>query len=306
MNALIATQDPHLAVVGRSKSATAIARVARTLTSRVTVAADLVALPPVDLVIIDFDSLPEPQQRQLLTVSPSSSCPELVLVGKPPRALVGEVLATRRPINVLARGGDFDLEMLIVTVQKILRKDVFGIEKYLTWGVEPRTCTISTSDERDAFLADVQVRLAALALGPRLVGACHSLLDELTAYSLFDASADAGAPPSSRSARVALQQHEKIEIKWCFDGARVGVSVSDPFGTLSREAMVRGVSNCLSETPEAETKELGLYYAFASSSHFIVNIAPGRRTELIGFLSVRGGYREFAEQGTSFNFFVEE
>jgi hypothetical protein len=49
---------------------------------------------------------------------------------------------------------------------------------------------------------------------------------------------------------------------------------------------------------------LGLYYAFQSLNHLILNVAPGRRTEIIGLLDISGTFRDYALQPKSFNVFI--
>ena len=52
--------------------------------------------------------------------------------------------------NFLAKDVDGRImpEDLLMTTEKILRNDIFGIEKYLTWGVEPFTYQIDDSNRR--------------------------------------------------------------------------------------------------------------------------------------------------------------
>ena len=51
---------------------------------------------------------------------------------------------------------------------------------------------------------------------------------------------------------------------------------------------------------------LGLYYIFESLNHLIVNVAPNRRTEMIGLMDISGTFRDFAERPKSLNVFIQE
>ena len=89
----------------------------------------------------------------------------------------------------------------------------------------------------------------------------------------------------------------------------MAISVCDPFGSLTRERLLQYLSKCFRKgDDQVDTKAggagLGLYYVFECLSHFIVNIHPGKRTEMIGLIDVRKGYKEFSAMNKSFNVFM--
>jgi hypothetical protein len=51
---------------------------------------------------------------------------------------------------------------------------------------------------------------------------------------------------------------------------------------------------------------LGLYYIFESLNSFIVNVAKGKRTEMIGLIDLCGSYREFSKRTRSLHLFYQE
>ena len=38
----------------------------------------------------------------------------------------------------------------------------------------------------------------------------------------------------------------------------------------------------------------------------VINLKPGRATEILGLIDVRGTYKDFATRGKSFNVFVDD
>jgi hypothetical protein len=144
---------------------------------------------------------------------------------------------------------------------------------------------------------------------------CSSDLDEFLTNALYNAPVDATGHPRfarrPRTERVELQPEEEITLRVCCDGRRFGISTSDPFGSLAperlQEYLARAFRRGEDQVNEADGGAgLGFYQILDSLSHFVVNIDPGRRTEMIGLIDVSGGYRTFASNGKSFNIFVKE
>ncbi|RYG65777.1 hypothetical protein EON77_18135 [bacterium] len=97
----------------------------------------------------------------------------------------------------------------------------------------------------------------------------------------------------------------------CCDGRRLGVAVRDPFGSLRADTVLDYLTRCFRRGPDQiDAKEggagLGLYFTFEALSHFVINVSPGRATEMIGLLDVSGTFKDFARRGKSFNMFVTE
>jgi signal transduction histidine kinase len=202
-----------------------------------------------------------------------------------------------------------------VTVQKTVRHDIFGIDKYLGWGAVARELTIHSSSDKEAVLTAAEELGATIGLGERKTSLLMTVAEELTTNALYDAPVDdrqrARHASLPRSERVDLAAHENVHITLASDGRRVGISVEDPFGSLKAETVVEYLAKCFRRgTDQIDRKQggagLGLFYAFNSLSHFVVNIEPKQRTEFIGLIEVHGSYRDFEEKPKSFNLFVEE
>lgn len=58
--------------------------------------------------------------------------------------------------NVITRSGEVNPTELIVTLQKIRRRDIFGIEKYFAWGVEAQTRRVTASAQRAEVLEQAE------------------------------------------------------------------------------------------------------------------------------------------------------
>lgn len=309
-----------LVVHGAGKRLKDAARVLRPVAGRVDHRDALGELPPdgsYDLLLVDYDGLSPDERGHLLEVfSGLRRTTRLLLVSEGAcKRDFAQLFGQRSLTNLLARNEEVDPQELIVTAQKLLKRDIFGIEKYFAWGVDLRTLELSRSSEKDQVLREVEAYARELSVHPRLIGQYCTVTDELITNAVFNAPVDANGRPRflhlARQTDVDLGPGEEIEIKLCSDGRRLGISVADPFGSLTQERLLEYLAKCFRKGEDQIDDKpggagLGFYYIFESLTQFVVNISPGRRTEMIGILDVRGSYRDFAVRNRSFNIFVAE
>ena len=218
-------------------------------------------------------------------------------------------------MNLLARNAEVDREELLITLQKILTGDIFGLRKYFPWGAPSQNLQMSCSNDRRLALEQTRSFMGEeVGLRSRIVEQLATVVDELVSNAFYNAPIDAdGSRPYAhlpRTEEVNLGSSENSELKMMSDGRRVGVAVSDPYGSLTASTVLDYLAKCFRKgSDQVDQKEggagLGLYYVFESVSQFIVNVAPGQRTELIGLVDVDISYREFVARCKSINIFVE-
>src|SRR4029434_11166123 len=85
-------------------------------------------------------------------------------------------------------------------------------------------------------LAEAQAYATRVSGHPRFAGLFWTVADELISNALYDAPVDAAGARRfhhlSRNLDVDLEPGEEIEVRLSSDGRRLGISVSDPFGSL--------------------------------------------------------------------------
>ena len=89
-------------------------------------------------------------------------------------------------------------EELLATVQKLIRGDVFGLEKYMAWGAEVRSYTLEDARDREAAVAALAKDVIAVGLPDRVGSLVSVIADELIANALFIA-------PGRRARRDAFR-----------------------------------------------------------------------------------------------------
>src|SRR5262245_570324 len=91
------------------------------------------------------------------------------------------LMAERRFVRNLIAKNDEPLEPdeLIVTAEKLLRNDLFGLDKYLLWGVEPIRLAIRDSRDKVGYVKEVARYAARLGCNDRTVEMIETVVDEL-------------------------------------------------------------------------------------------------------------------------------
>jgi anti-sigma regulatory factor (Ser/Thr protein kinase) len=300
------------------KHARAVARVLKSVVPATSVASRVEEAPPEewDVVIASYDALSEQERVALLQrFALHARSGRLILVtgglgGDAMSSLVGE----RGISHFLARHGEVDSEELLVTLQKILRADVFGLEKYFPWGAAEERHAVRSSADRGRVVEEAQRLAEAVNVPGRLAAQFCTAVDELVTNALYNAPVDAEGRRRfahlPRTTPIQLDNDEQITVMFASDGRHMGVAVQDPFGSLEAETLLAYLSRCLRKGEDQVDDKpggagLGLFYVYQSMTNFVVNVARGQRTESIGLLDIRGSFKDFALRPKSLNaFFV--
>ncbi len=214
--------------------------------------------------------------------------------------------------NIVAYTNDFSPEELIVTVGKIIRNDIFGIEKYLCYGATPLSFEVSSSQQKDPLLTSLSEYVANIGINKRIISAVASVADELLMNAIYNAPIYNGIRPyahQSRTIPVDLRPDETCFFSFASDGRQFVLSVRDRFGSLAPEKIRGYLVRCFAMgADQIEQKRggagMGFYFIMENLNKLIVNISPGRGTEFIGIIDISGSYRDYIERYKSFHIFV--
>src|SRR5687768_13166950 len=121
-----------------------------------------------DLMMINYDPPLRDDPRwvdRLSTVEHRWPRTKLVLHSTAPTEDYLPLMASRPFLrNVIAKNDEpLEPDELIITAEKLLRQDLFGLQKYLLWGVEPYLVEIRDSRLKQDYINEVSAY--AMALG---------------------------------------------------------------------------------------------------------------------------------------------
>lgn len=215
--------------------------------------------------------------------------------------------------NIIAKTSDLAPEELIVTVGKIIRNDIFGIDKYLCYGSTPIAYEVTSSKQKDLLLNSLSDYAANIGINKRIISAVAAVADELLMNAIYNAPIYSnGVRPYARRSRtvpVDLQNGESCFFSFASDGNQFVISVRDRFGSLAPEKIRGYLARCFAMgNDQIEQKQggagMGFYFIMENLNKLIVNISPGRGTEFIGIIDISGTYRDYIERYKSFHIFV--
>jgi|GEM_PF-4753856 len=130
------------------------------------------------------------------------------------------------------------------------------------------------------------------------------LVDELVLNALFNANprlrgTDRGAP-------FLLAKREEVIVRWRADVHTFCVSVSDPFGTLDRDTVLRylGDRDKTRSFVGDPSAGLGLRIVFDRSHTFVLEVEPGVCTEVVCHASFEKKLRDFDVHERCLHFYL--
>lgn len=270
-----------------------------------------------DLMVIDIDELGDDERARLWALLESRTIrwPVLLHSGATAAVEIAELVEKGHVCNIIARREPLEAEELLTTVGKLVHEDIFGIEKYFSWGSRRLSMEITSSDEKMMVMAACETFAAQSGAASRFAAAFIAVTDELLTNALFNAPVTTGGERPfhnmHRARSVTLADGDFVKITLCFDGDRLGVSATDPYGSLSAERLLKSVAARLrSDYHEVRSNTggagVGLSQTFESVSHLVLNLAPGIKTEVIGMIDIRGSYRDFMLAPKSLNVFQKK
>lgn len=235
----------------------------------------------------------------------SEAC--MTLVDAAQLAQTPRILGLAAVTNLLVHPMPVLGEELTITAQKLIRHDLFGAEKYLLWGTELRAATLTRASQRAHIVSDLAEQIRARGQSARVASMAMLVTDELISNAVHNAPVDAhGAhyrADLARDLELELDAHHQVALRWGCDGRYLAIEVTDRFGSLDRETILRAMVPSGVKDGSAGAG-MGIALAYRSCDHLVFNLAPGKRTEVIALIDIRHPQGERVP-ASSYNVFVE-
>lgn len=165
-----------------------------------------------------------------------------------------------------------------ITSHKLVSRDLFGLDKYLAPGTRVRERAVACDGDRRAAIGEVSAWAESVGARRPVVHRLANVVDELLMNALLDAPTAAGAAGA------------RAQLRFACDDRVLAISVADDYGALSQRALIDNVRRARSEHGRPQTAGagagLGLYFVLANVASLIVNVEPGRRTEVVCLFDV--------------------
>jgi hypothetical protein len=283
---------------------------------------ELLAFSP-QLLILDCDN-PSPtllEETLAILEEAGNPCPVILLSMSSNKGPLMSLIQRHDISNLVAKHGAIravfpvlDERELLVTCEKVIKRDIFGLQKYVgLWGVVFHRAVITSIKDKGPLLTDFEQYLVSLDCQETIVQGIVSVAEELILNAVVHAprNPDGSAKYEGVGPRadLVLDPSEYVHVTYGCDGQRLMVSVTDNFGRLSRQTLhgyvARGFEAVqLAPEDKASGAGLGLSLSVRSIHQLIFNIQDSVKTEVIAgwYLRVNSA-SEFRQVSKSLNVF---
>lgn len=222
--------------------------------------------------------------------------------------------------NLVAKHGGLttseiiDETELIVTTEKLFRRDIFGIDKYIPpSAIRVYERAIHGTEDKKAALAALAMFLEEIDCFGAVRPSVMLVADELLMNAMFNApiGPDGSAKYAGRDRRLPLEleEDEVVQFSYACDGKNIALGVRDGFGSLDREIIVRYLKQSFERGPGVMEEKrsgagLGLFMVFNSITQLTFNIELGVTTEVLAMFFARKGAKGMHSSGRSLHIFL--
>lgn len=189
----------------------------------------------------------------------------------------------------------FTVKNISTTVAKLLNNDFFGMEKYLSWGTKTTEVSIDNSEDRVVQNEVMLDHFRGFGVRSTVLEKVQTVAEELLMNAIYDAPIDGSGKSLfnhlSRTEKVHLARGQEAKLKYGTDGMFLAVSVTDPFGSLTKNVIMKYLESCYQGQAGIYNKEKGgagrgLHMIIESANLTIFNVVPGQKTEVISLFNL--------------------
>lgn len=191
--------------------------------------------------------------------------------------------------NIITKTSPFNFEETALLIRNILSEEVFGLYRYV--GGEIKSRVIRHSNEMEPLIEEVLTSIPE-GLGRRRFR--NGIAEVVVNAVYYGAKQEQGDRKDEWQIDVALEPDEEVTVEWCHDEEKAGVSVTDQKGRLTKKDILYWLERNITRTEDGLSRGFfdkhgkGLFITRETNDRFIINVKPGRRTEVI-LLNYRQG-----------------
>ena len=242
-----------------------------------------------------------------------TSCSVMLVFDKSRVETVSSLLSQAEVSHLLPASTVMNDEYFALTLAKLLGEKSFGVDHYLTQGLEPTREILSHTRQKYEQL-EVFERFCELSgVTPRVAYAAVSVADELIMNAIYHAPSDENGVAKytelPRNEPVSLEFSERVEFRYACDDERLIVAVTDRFGRLTLDTIQESLGRCMRgeanplESP-GQGAGLGLFSIYSNVNQLVFNILPGERTEVLVIWDITSTYKEMSASLSALNVFI--
>jgi DNA-binding NarL/FixJ family response regulator len=182
--------------------------------------------------------------------------------------------------NIISKTVPFNFKELDAVVDGLLSGDIFGLERYMAKNFQ-KLKEYSIKSSADA--KEVREDILKLFLGyVENTGELRLVLDEIVTNALYHSPKDSeGREKYKEFSNIQLAENEFINITCAIDDEKYGVAIADNQGTLSKNTVLYKIDRHIRGEGVLDDSGRGIFMSRIFADRLLVNIDPGKRTEMI-------------------------
>ncbi len=199
-------------------------------------------------------------------------------------------------IDLTSGNKNLNTRIIATTVSKLITRDIFGVEKYLGWGVEIHEVQVQSSQQRAEIKEKMAEYFKGIGVRTPIIDTLILVAEEMLMNAIYDAPTGSDGKPLfnhlPRTDTVFLETQQQAQFRYCCDGTMAAISIADPFGALKKEVLIgyietnsKGGVNT-SSIPGKGGAGRGLHQIVSHADLTVVNVRSGMRTEMISLISL--------------------
>lgn len=180
------------------------------------------------------------------------------------------------------------------------------LEKFMAKDVKTQVIKITKSVQKRPIVESLKNYVLKIGFKSRVAAVIATATDELIMNAIFDAPVDELGrhvySQTPRSTALELDAKSVVELKIAFDTKMLGISVSDPHGSVDKKKLLSQHLGRSYESKEYEMKTvvagagLGLAHVYRNSGGMIISCDQSNRTEVNLLFKKTDSFRDFKDQ----------
>jgi hypothetical protein len=203
---------------------------------------------------------------------------------------------------------------LLTTLQKIIRKDIFGIEKYLDGGATLASFPVMGTMSREQLVQEIEDFCKSCSLNSNTTRKAKAITEELIMNAIYDAPIAGGENryEDKRNLPFELEPKDRSILTIGCDSEVLLIGIKDPFGAFKREKFFEYANKIIYRYDNErliDTKVggagLGIFKMLYDSNGLILNTSPTQATEVIAIIEMTLKNQAFTKMGRSLHYFSQ-
>ena len=188
------------------------------------------------------------------------------------------------------------VKWVVENVKKNEVSDYSGLGHYVVDKKNIHSIRISNSKNKEEYIHKIMKHIKDNPVHGRKLHDVEDILDEMITNAIYNAPVDMMGrflfQGQDRKDAVVLNDSQAATLSCAVENGQIFLSVKDPFGSLCKSKLITYLSKCYKDNQVyVENKKggagIGLHKIFRLSHNFVVNIDPGRFSEVIACVSFR-------------------